>query len=233
MKKRTRRSPSTTVAARPQQSRTSAKSRAKRALLVRAEPDRAAQSTDALLHRIVAILDTARGRIVRTVNSEMMLAYWHIGREIVEHLQAGARRAEYGEEFLETLAAELRRRFGRGFSATNLRYFRLFYQAFAEREPRIRHEAGDESAAQLRIHHEARDESAARGRRQRKPNRFAQDLATAVAAPADLRGFSDRLGWTHYRALTRVAHEAARRFYEIEAEREGWSATHLERQIHT
>lgn len=41
------------------------------------------------------------------------------------------------------------------------------------------------------------------------------------------------LGWTHYRALMNVEHEAERRFYEIEAERGGWSVPHLERQIHT
>jgi hypothetical protein len=34
---------------------------------------------------------------VRTVNSTMVLAYWHVGREIVEFVQRGAKRAEYGE----------------------------------------------------------------------------------------------------------------------------------------
>ena len=126
MKKRSRRSPSQKGAALLQQSLPRSKSKVKQAV-VNAAPVRATQSTGVLLHRIVAILETARGRVVRAVNSEMVLAYWHIGREIVEHLQAGARRAEYGEEFLETLAAELNRQFGRGFSATNLRYFRLFY----------------------------------------------------------------------------------------------------------
>jgi predicted nuclease of restriction endonuclease-like (RecB) superfamily len=50
---------------------------------------------------------------------------------------------------------------------------------------------------------------------------------------SELRGFSDRLGWSHYRALAKVAQRPARCFYEIEAEREGWSTPHLERQIHT
>lgn len=190
-------------------------------------------SAGALVHRIVVILEAARGRVVRAVNSEMVLAYWHIGREIVEHLQAGAKRAEYGEALLQTLSAKLGQRFGRGYSATNLRYFRLFYQAFADREPQIRHEAGDESAAGIRIHHEARDEFGAHRRGGRALKHAARDSSKAAAAPVDLRGFSDRLGWTHYRTLTLVGHEAARRFYEIEAEREGWSATHLERQIHS
>ncbi len=99
-----------------------------------------------LLERIVTILESARGRVVRAVNSEMVLAYWQIGREIVEHLQAGAKRAEYGEQLLDSLSQSLGARFGRGFSVTNLKYFRLFYQAFADREPKIRHGTRDELA---------------------------------------------------------------------------------------
>ena len=106
-----------------------------------------------LLERIVTILEGARGRVVRAVNSEMVLAYWHIGREIVEHLQAGAKRAEYGEQLLDSLSKSLGARFGRGFSVTNLKYFRLFYQAFADREPKIRHGTRDELATQ-QIGHE-------------------------------------------------------------------------------
>jgi predicted nuclease of restriction endonuclease-like (RecB) superfamily len=54
-----------------------------------------------------------------------------------------------------------------------------------------------------------------------------------VKAGPSLTGFSSRLSWTHYRTLASVTHESERRFYEIEAEQGGWSAEHLERQIHT
>ena len=43
-----------------------------------------------LFERIVSILEGARVRVARSVNSEMVLAYWQIGREIVEHIQKGA-----------------------------------------------------------------------------------------------------------------------------------------------
>ncbi len=59
-----------------------------------------------------------------------------------------------------------------------------------------------------------------------------EDLSRA-ASLEPLAGFSPVLGWTHYRLLMNVEHEAARRFYEIEAEQAGWSVDHLERQIHT
>jgi predicted nuclease of restriction endonuclease-like (RecB) superfamily len=47
------------------------------------------------------------------------------------------------------------------------------------------------------------------------------------------QGFSARLSWSHYRALLGVDNQAERQFYEIEAERDGWSVPHLERQIHS
>lgn len=54
-----------------------------------------------LVERVVAILEEARSGVVRTVNSAMVIAYWHVGREIVEFVQRGAKRAEYGEQILE------------------------------------------------------------------------------------------------------------------------------------
>jgi hypothetical protein len=46
-------------------------------------------------------------------------------------------------------------------------------------------------------------------------------------------GFSPALSWGHYRTLAKVEQADARLFYEIEAERAGWSRADLERQIHT
>jgi predicted nuclease of restriction endonuclease-like (RecB) superfamily len=41
------------------------------------------------------------------------------------------------------------------------------------------------------------------------------------------------LSWSHYRILTKVENKNERLFYEIEAEKEGWSVPVLERQIHS
>ncbi len=177
------------------------------------------KSADDLFDRIVSILDEARGRVVRTVNSAMVLAYWHIGREIVEHIQHGQDRAEYGEEVLSALSSRLSRRLGKGFSVANLRYFRLFFQAYSDRTPEIHHEARDESNAKHKKHHEVRD--------------VLKALSTSLEPAGAIRGFASNLTWTHYRTLTKVENRAERQFYEIEAARENWSSPHLERQIHT
>jgi hypothetical protein len=65
----------------------------------------------------------------------MVTAYWHIGREMVEALQRGSERAAYGKVLIDRLAVELTARYGKGFSATNLGYFRQFYLAYRDRIP--------------------------------------------------------------------------------------------------
>ena len=80
--------------------------------------------------RICSILENARANVTRVVHSEMVVAYWHIGREIVEQEQRGKSRAEYGRKLLETLARRLSESFGKGFDASNLWNMRQFYRAY-------------------------------------------------------------------------------------------------------
>ena len=59
-----------------------------------------------------------------------MLAYYEIGREIVEFEQKGKARAGYGEELIKRLSNDMTENFGRGFSEMNLRNMRRFYLEF-------------------------------------------------------------------------------------------------------
>ena len=177
---------------------------------------------NSLFERVVTILEQARTRVVYAVNSEMVLAYWLIGREIVQELQVGDQRAAYGKRVLEEFSERLLKRYGKGFSVTNLRYFRLFYQTYADRLPEIRHTACDElllADSQRQIHHKACD--------------VLEDLSLAVDKSSHIQGFSPTLSWSHYRTLTKVENKNERLFYEIEAEKEGWSVPVLGRQIHS
>jgi hypothetical protein len=192
----------------------------------------AARNVAPLLERVVAILEEARSRVVRTVNSTMVLAYWHVGREIVEFVQRGAKRAEYGEQVLEVLSARLQERVGRGYSVRNLRYFRSFYQAYADREPLIRDSRG-EFGTGLVPNSGVLGTGRLRVRRHHRINLAKIRHAPRAEFGGMLMGFSNRLSWTHYRTLLAVEDVRARSFYEVEAEREGWPVPHLERQIHT
>jgi hypothetical protein len=97
-----------------------------------------------LFDRIVSILEQARSNIVHAVNSNTVVAYWLIGREIVKDLQKGEDRAEYGKRVIEDLSNRLTERYGEGFSVPNLRNFRKFYLIFQDRKPEIRYPLGNE-----------------------------------------------------------------------------------------
>lgn len=174
------------------------------------------EAKDALFDRVAAILEQARGNVVRAVNTNMVLAYWLIGREIVEEIQRGEERAEYGERVIEDLSARFTERYGKGFSVVNLQWFRKFYLAYRERVT-IPYPMGTESAP-LQIPHPAGTELAPIG----KGRTLGDDLP---------QGFSPQLSWSHYRALMRVESREARDFYEREAIAGGWDKRTLERQI--
>ena len=80
-----------------------------------------------LLTGISELLDQARRMSARTVNNVLTATYWEIGRRIVEYEQGGKARAEYGEELLQALAADLTRRFGRGFGCAQRVQMRSFH----------------------------------------------------------------------------------------------------------
>ncbi|MDO8262076.1 MAG: DUF1016 N-terminal domain-containing protein [Gallionella sp.] len=81
----------------------------------------------------------ARTQALRAVDTIQVQTCWQIGRYIVEFEQQGQSRATYGARLLPQLAERLTQEFGRGFDASNLRYMRLFYQAFPIRDA-LRHE---------------------------------------------------------------------------------------------
>ena len=179
------------------------------------------RTIESLFVQVSGILNQARAEVVRSVNNRMVLAYWQIGRVVVETLQGGDQRASYGGKVLEGLSVRLSQGFGTGFSVTNLRYFRLFYQTYSDRKPQIHHKAGDEL------------EKIPKSRKARDSKDVVRDLSRAIESCETLEGFSPSLSWSHYRALSKVESKIERLFYEIEAERAGWSVPQLERQIHT
>ena len=78
---------------------------------------------------IKKVLEEARKRVYRNIQSEMVLAYWQIGKMIVEK-QGGEARAKYGDGLIKELSIQMTKDFGKGFTTTNLKYMRQFYIAF-------------------------------------------------------------------------------------------------------
>jgi predicted nuclease of restriction endonuclease-like (RecB) superfamily len=167
-----------------------------------------AGSYRAILADVVGLLDEARRTSARAVNAIMTATYWAIGRRIIEEEQGGRARAAYGEEVIEKLSRDLTTRFGRGFGKRNLFQMRAFYVAYAE--------IVQTASAQL------------------EPPFDDQKVQTASAlCRTAIAGVAARfpLPWSHYVRLLGVPSAEARRFYEAEALRAGWTVRQLGRQI--
>jgi len=80
-----------------------------------------------LVDSIGNTIESARKRALQAVNSELLKANWEIGKYIVEYEQHGNEKAEYGSSLLTNLSKDLKLRFGKGFSKSNIYLMRQFY----------------------------------------------------------------------------------------------------------
>ncbi|MEI6790517.1 MAG: DUF1016 N-terminal domain-containing protein, partial [Myxococcaceae bacterium] len=158
---------------------------------------------DSILTDVVNILDEAKRSAVRTINKAMTTTYWLIGRRIVEQEQHGKARADYGEQLIEKLSADLCKRFGRGFSRASLFQMRAFFLAYKV-QPAVR---------------------------QLNPKQRSKKIQPAVAQLATSPMPDFPLPWSYYIRLLSLRSLEAREFYTVEALRGGWTKRQLFRQV--
>ena len=189
-----------------------------------------------LIGGIGTLLETSRHTAARAVNSLMTATYWEIGRRILEFEQGGKKRAGYGEELVEKLAEDLTKRFGRGFSETNLKNFRQF--ALVYPIEKIRQTVSGEFTA--RKSQTVSDKSAARTilptasvELEVLPTVSAKSAAAARKLTLGDVARAFPLPWSHYVLLMSARSPEARDFYHTEALRGGWSVRQLDRQINS
>ena len=87
-----------------------------------------------LLDKIGDILEKGRKAAAASVNNIMLMTYWEIGWEIVEFEQKGKVKADYGSKLLDRMARDLKNRYGKGFSRSNVIYMRLLYIKYPKSE---------------------------------------------------------------------------------------------------
>ena len=83
-----------------------------------------------LLKNVSKVLEEARLKAVRQINTVMVETYWQIGMLILKEEQNGKERAEYGEELIKKLSIDLTKKYGRGFTSANLWNMRQFYSTY-------------------------------------------------------------------------------------------------------
>jgi len=84
------------------------------------------------LQSVADVLERARKNAKAAIDLSMVYAYFETGRLIVEEEQSGLQRAAYGKYLIPELSNYLTERMGRGYSVTNLKQMRKFYQVYAE-----------------------------------------------------------------------------------------------------
>ena len=85
-----------------------------------------------LLEDIKARIRSSRIRASLSVNRELIILYWEIGRQILQRQEAEG----WGARVIDRLSADLNREFPdhKGFSARNLKYMRKFAESYPEWE---------------------------------------------------------------------------------------------------
>jgi len=161
---------------------------------------------------VAKIIEQARAYVGRTADLTMCVTYFEIGCMIVEEEQDGKARAEYGRGLMKDLSEYLGSRFGKGFSVANLKNARQFYQIYA---PLVRQTISYSS------------------KNEKSPSLisfFDKEKAAPIRQSLISESYPFKLSWTHYLILIRIKNEDERRFYEIEALKEGWTVRQLQRQ---
>jgi predicted nuclease of restriction endonuclease-like (RecB) superfamily len=87
------------------------------------------EKTEDIFNRISGLIEQARKRVATTINEEMVLLYWNIGKVIKEEI-IKSKRAEYGKQIVPALSGELTSKYGKGFSVQNLWYMVQLYNEF-------------------------------------------------------------------------------------------------------
>jgi len=90
------------------------------------------QNTE-LIQTIITLIDNTRKRVAKTVNSELTMLYWLIGKQINENI-LHHKRAEYGQKVIKEISRKLTYRYGRGFSKRNLHNFMQFNKVYPDEQ---------------------------------------------------------------------------------------------------
>jgi len=86
-------------------------------------------ASEELIDSIRPIIEQAKTRVALSVNSELVLLYWQIGRRIIEALPA-ENRAEYGARVVELVSERLTAEYGKGFRRSNVFHMIRFAEVF-------------------------------------------------------------------------------------------------------
>jgi predicted nuclease of restriction endonuclease-like (RecB) superfamily len=83
--------------------------------------DRLPQQNSPLFQEIRQLIDAAKQRTAVTINAEITLLYWQVGKRIQTEILQG-QRAEYGKQIILSLSEQLTQTYGKGWGEKHLRH---------------------------------------------------------------------------------------------------------------
>jgi len=90
-------------------------------------------SDNVLYTNIRQLIEESKQRVFTSVNAEITMLYWNIGKYINENLKTG-KSSDYGKNILPTLSAKLVEDYGKGFSHRDLANMIKLFSIFPEKE---------------------------------------------------------------------------------------------------
>lgn len=85
-----------------------------------------------LFSAIRHLIETSKHNVAVSVNAEMTLLYWNIGKRINEEIGEQSRAESYGKQIVATLWRQLTNEYGASFSEKNLRRMMQFAEVFPD-----------------------------------------------------------------------------------------------------
>jgi len=83
-----------------------------------------------LIDSIGSLLEQGRKQSYQAVNTILVKTYWEIGKRIVDYESLSGEDAGYGSKLFERIASDLRLKYGKGFSRSNVVYMRLLFKKY-------------------------------------------------------------------------------------------------------
>ncbi|MBP7066919.1 MAG: DUF1016 family protein [Methanothrix sp.] len=97
--------------------------------IAESEENEVSVASEELVGSIRPLIEQAKARVAQSVNSELVLLYWQIGKRIRYDLPAESR-AEYGAKVVELVSERLAAEYGKGFRRSNVFHMIHFAEVF-------------------------------------------------------------------------------------------------------
>ena len=192
----------------------------KQNFIAKENPKQAATEEKRFVEDIKQIVATAKTQAYRAVNLMQVASNWLLGWRIVEQMQHGQERAEYGAYVIKLASTALTEEFGEGYSEQSLRFCRQFYLTFNDLPIRstVWSESQNEKESTVWGQSDIGIRSTVWSKSSAIIKQAASDLLIKIqqTLPAELT-------WSHFKRLMRVDDENARLWYMHEAASQQWS----------